>query len=67
MLAWRKYEACEELRSLREQVAARNREKEALEAAGAYVSYDLKNAIFRLNERILKLQELLGSPHQPTN
>ncbi len=62
VLAWRRYETCEELRALRKQLADKNREKEALEAAGAYISYDLKNTIFKLNERILKLQELLEAP-----
>ena len=60
VLAWRGYEACETLRSLRTQLAAKQQEKAALEAAGAYVSYDLKNAIFTLNERILKLQDALA-------
>jgi len=59
VLAWRRYEACEELLSLQEQVARRRQEKSALEKAGAYISYDLKNAIFTSNERILKLQDLL--------
>ena len=59
VIAWRSYEACEELRNLRERLALKQQEKAALEEAGAYVSYDLKNAIFTMTERILKLQGLL--------
>jgi hypothetical protein len=60
MFVWRLYEACEELRNLLQQVNVKQNEKETLETAGAYVSYDLKNEIFNLNERILKLRQVLS-------
>ncbi len=59
VLIWRRYEICEELRSLQAQAALRQQEKAALEEAGGYVSYELKNALFTMTERILKLQDLL--------
>lgn len=59
VLIWRRYEACEELRSLQEQAALKQQEKAALEEAGGYVSYELKNALFTMAERILKLQDAL--------
>ena len=59
VLSWRLSEACRELRDLQERLTAREQEKEALEQANAYISYEMKNEIFELAERILKLQELL--------
>lgn len=59
VLAWKRYENCKELRKLVKLVAIKQDEKEALEKAGAYVSYDLKNEIFELNERILRLRDIL--------
>jgi hypothetical protein len=60
VLAWRKYQACLEMNQLAAQLAAKQREREALEQAGAYVSYELKNDIFKKSERLLKLRELLN-------
>ncbi len=59
VLIWRRYEVCEELRGLQAQAALKQQEKAVLEEAGGYVSYDLKNAIFTMTERILELQDLL--------
>ena len=59
VLAWRLYEACLELQKLEKRVAQKQQEKEVLEKAGAYISYELKSDIFKMNERILALRELL--------
>ena len=59
VLVWRRYEVCQEVYDLETKLIARQQERDALEAAGAYVSYDLKNDIFRMSERLLKLKQLL--------
>ncbi len=59
VLQWRASEACRELERLREQVAQKEAERNALEDAGEYVPYDLKNDIFSLHERILALEDTL--------
>ncbi len=60
VLRWRAFEACQELATLREALAEKEAERDALEDAGEYVSYDLKNAIFALHERILALEDLMA-------
>ncbi len=59
VLRWRAFEACQELGELRSQLAEKEAERNALEDAGEYVSYDLKNAIFALYERILTLEDVM--------
>ena len=59
VLVWKRYKLCAELQDLRKRLQSKEEEKAALEKAGAYVSYDLKNEIFNLNERILKLRQVL--------
>jgi hypothetical protein len=59
VLAWRLHEACRELHDLQIKLAALEQEKQELERAGAYISYELKNGLFELAERILKLQDVL--------
>jgi len=59
VLRWRAFEACQELGELRSRLAEKEAERNALEDAGEYVSYDLKNAIFTLHERILALEDVI--------
>ncbi|RUA17171.1 MAG: hypothetical protein DSY55_02585 [Clostridia bacterium] len=59
VLYWRVYESCQIIDRLKKQLAAREQERDALEKADAYVSYELKNEIFTLNERILHLTDLI--------
>ncbi len=59
VLRWRAVEACQELGALRSRLAEKEAARDALEDAGEYVSYDLKNAIFTLHERILALEDML--------
>jgi len=59
LLSWKLFTSCDELRKLIKKVQAKQQEESALTKAGAYVSYELKNEIFKLNERILKLKQLL--------
>jgi len=59
VLRWRAAEACRELGELRSRLAKKEAERDALEDAGEYVPYDLKNDIFAMYERILALEDLL--------
>ena len=60
VLAWQIFESCNELKQLQAAVKRKQQEKEALEKAGAYISYELKNSLFAATERALKLQELIS-------
>ena len=59
VLAWRLYETCLELQKLEQRLQKKQQEKETLEKAGAYISFELKNDIFKMNERILALRDML--------
>ncbi len=59
VLRWRAFEACQELATLRERLTEKEAERDALEEAGEYVSFDLKNDIFAMHERVLALEDVL--------
>ena len=59
VLAWQVHESCAELQRLRQSIARKQAEKQTLEKAGAYISYQLKNSLFAATERALELQALI--------
>ena len=59
VLRWRAFLLCQELRDLRAKLAEKEARRDALEDEGKYVSYDLKNDIFALHERILGIEDLI--------
>ncbi len=59
VLRWRAFEHCQELGRLQARLAQKEEERDELEEAGVYISYDLKQDIFDLYERILTLKDTL--------
>lgn len=59
VLCWRVYEDCQKHAALRQELTAREAERDALQAQGKWVSYELKNTISDLRKEVRALEDVL--------